>query len=204
MSTRLIKHLSALAVTTATLHGAVLPNMAYQHNTQAQISFEVPKTWTTANEKVLFEQGFIVPPLPLYAFVAAPTTVPSHVVLNSSPVPWLFVTVETVTDPVPPSQLYEQAPQYIQQLTEENGNAVSSVRALVPHHVVHQGGLSGSAGAFMVVAPGDSTSFDEVAYGKGSQLWLVMAGCSAYCYYHNEKPITQIVDSVRVGLTASS
>jgi hypothetical protein len=54
----------------------------------------------------------------------------------------------------------------------------------------------------MVVSPAGSTGFYELAYGKGSGLWLVLAGCSASCYGNNHTSITQIVSSVRLG-TAS-
>ena len=37
---------------------------------------------------------------------------------------------------------------------------------------------------------------------KGSELWLVIAGCSASCYDNSQTTITQILRSVRVG-TAS-
>ncbi len=158
-----------------------------------------PKPGWSTTEQALFEQGFIVPPEPLYALVASPATTPASVALNPSSVPWLFVTVENDDDMLAPSQLYELAPQYLEHLADESGNPVSAVKTLVPPHPVHQGGLSGSAAALMVVSPAGSTGFDELAYGKGSRLWLVIAGCSASCFGTNRAPITQIVNSVRVG-----
>ncbi|MGD0810394.1 MAG: hypothetical protein ABSA91_11905 [Acidimicrobiales bacterium] len=47
-----------------------------------------------------------------------------------------------------------------------------------------------------------STSFDELAYEKGTHLWLIVAGCSASCYDENQTNLTQIVNSVRVGTSA--
>ena len=174
----------------------------HEHDAAAQISFDIPKDWSAADEQTLFRQGFIVPPLPMYSFVAAPTKLPSHVALLASSVPWLFVNVQDIGDPVPPDQLYNLAPNYLEQLATQGGGNVSGVRALVPHHAVHQGGLNGSSAAFTVVAPGDSTSFDEVAYERGSQVWMVIAGCSAYCYYNNQVLMTGIIRSVRVGTAA--
>jgi hypothetical protein len=41
-----------------------------------------------------------------------------------------------------------------------------------------------------------------LAYEKGHQLWLVIAGCSESCYAQNRAVIVQIVNSVRVGTVA--
>jgi hypothetical protein len=82
-----------------------------------------------------------------------------------------------VEDPpsiLPPSQTYELVPQYLVQA--EPGYSGAKVKTLVAHHPVHQGGLSGSTAALMVVSPTGSTSFDELAYEKRSQLWLIVAG----------------------------
>ncbi len=51
----------------------------------------------------------------------------------------------------------------------------------------------------MVVSSAGTTSFDEPVYEKGSQPWLIVAGCSASCVDNNQATITQIVNSVRVG-----
>ena len=91
-------------------------------------------------------------------------------------------------------------PQYLVQA--EPGYYGAKVKTLVAHHPVHQGGLSGSTAALMVVSSTGSTSFDELAYEKGSQLWLIVAGCSASCYDNNRTTITQIVNGVRVGTSA--
>jgi hypothetical protein len=72
----------------------------------------------------------------------------------------------------------------------------------VAHHSVHQGGLSGSTATLTVVSSAGSTSFDELAYEKGSQLWLIVGGCSVSCYDQNRATITQIVNGVRVGTSA--
>jgi len=87
-------------------------------------------------------------------------------------------------------------------LQAEPGYYGAEVTTLVAHHSVHQGGLSGSTAALMVVSSAGTTSFDELVYEKGSQLWLVVAGCSASCYDNNQPTITQIVNSVRVGTAA--
>lgn len=168
----------------------------------AQIAFDVPKGWVMDNEQTLFEQGFIVPPMPLYALVASPSSFPSHNAFNPSSVPWLFVTVETDADLLPPSQLYELAPEYLQYVANDSPGATTSVKSLVPHHPVQQGGLTGSAAAMTVASPGGGTSIDELAYEKGDRLWLVIAGCSAPCYEKNQTTITQTVESVRVGTAA--
>jgi hypothetical protein len=146
--------------------------------------------------------GFIVPPLPLYALVAAPTKTPASVALNSSAVPWVFVTVETDHDLLPAAHLYELAPEYLESLASQSGNPVTAVRALVPHRSVHQGGLNGSSVALTVVSPMGSTSFNELAYEKASKLWMVIAGCSSACYDENHTLITQIMTGVRVGSAA--
>jgi len=168
----------------------------------AQIAFNVPQAWVVDNEQALFVQGFIVPPEPLYALVAAPSPTPSHLVFNPSSVPWLFVTVETDDNMLPPSQLYELTPNYLKQLAVDAGNSVTAVKTLFPHHSVHEGGLSGSGAALTVVSPTSSTSFDELAYGTGDKLWLVIVGCSASCYNHYYTLITHIMNSVRVGTAA--
>ncbi len=100
----------------------------------------------------------------------------------------------------PPSQAYELFPQYLMQA--EPGYSGAEVKTLIAHHSVHQGGLSGSAAALTVVSSAGTTSFDELAYEKGSQLWLVVAGCSGSCYGENRTTIVQIVNSVRVGTAA--
>jgi len=166
----------------------------------AQISFEVPKDWVVQNETELFISGFIVPPEPLFALVASPARAPSDIVLEASAAPWLFVTVEDPPSMLPPSQTYELVPQYLVQA--EPGYSSATVKTLVAHHSVHQGGLSGSTAALMVVSRAGSTSFDELAYEKDGQLWIVVAGCSSSCYDNNRTTITQIVNGVRVGKAA--
>jgi hypothetical protein len=96
--------------------------------------------------------------------------------------PWLFVTVETHDNLLPPSELYELAPEYLQYLTSGSPGVRTSEKTLVPPYLVQQGGLSGSAAALTVVSPGGQTSIDELACEKGDRLWLVIAGCSASCY----------------------
>jgi hypothetical protein len=171
-----------------------------QGSRAAQISFDVPKDWVVQNEQTLYESGFIVPPEPLFALVASPAPAPSSFVLQASAAPWLFVTVEDPTMMLPPSQTYKLMPEYLVQA--EPGYYGAKVKTLVAHHSVHQGGLSGSTAALMVVSLAGSTSFDELAYEKGGQLWLIAAGCSASCYDNNGTVITQIVDGVRVGTAA--
>ncbi len=197
------KLISALAVFTALVHGAAQAESLHVICKPAEISFNVPKAWVIDNENTLFGQGFIVPPEPLYALVASPgPAAPSHNAFNPSPVPWLFVTVETDDNLLPPSQLYELAPDYLQNLANDNPGSTTSVKSLVAHHPLQQGGLTGSAAAMTVASPGGGTSIDELAYEKGDMLWLVIAGCSASCYDKNQPAITQIVDSVRVGTAA--
>jgi hypothetical protein len=196
-----LKPLLALVMLATAAHFG--PNYSYEHCKPAQISFQVPRTWVADNEQTLFAQGFVIPPMPLYAMVAAPTAIPSRVAFNPSSVPWVFVTVETVSDMLPPAQLYELAPNYLEYLATEAGPTVTTtVKTLVAPNRVRQGGLSGSTAAMTVVSKGSSTSFEDLAYERGSQLWLVIAGCSSACYSHNAGAITQIVNSVRVG-TAS-
>jgi hypothetical protein len=179
------------------------PNYSYEHCQPAQISFQVPRAWVVDNEQTLFAQGFVIPPMPLYAMVAAPSAAPSRLAFNPSSVPWLFVTVETDSDMLPPAQLYELAPNYLEYLaTEGSPTVTTSVKTLVAPNRVRQGGLSGSTAAMTVASKGSSTSFEDLAYERGSQLWLVIAGCSSACFSHNVGAITQIVNSVRVG-TAS-
>lgn len=192
----------ALAVFATLVHAAAPTGNSHVSCKDAQYAFDVPRTWIMDNEQTLFEQGFIVPPEPLYALVASPGPSPSHYALNPSPVPWLFVTVETDDNLLPPSQLYELGPQYLQYLANDSPGATSSVKSLEAQHPVRQGGLSGSAAALTVAAPGGGTSIDEVAYEKGDRLWLVIAGCSVSCYHNNHITITRIVDSVRVGTSA--
>jgi hypothetical protein len=190
----------AAALFSALAHLAgVVPDVHEGSNT-AQISFDVPKDWVVQNEEALFEVGFIVQPGPLFALVASPARAPSSFVLEASAAPWLFVTVEDPTSMLPPSQTYELMPLYLVKTEPGYSNAV--VKTLVAHHSVHQGGLNGSAAVLMVVAPASSTSFDELAYENGTQLWLIVAGCSASCYDNNRTTITQIMNSVRVGTTA--
>jgi len=195
-----MKPLLALAVLGALAHTGAGANDVHEGSSAAQISFDVPKDWVVQNEQELFTSGFIVPPEPLFALVASPAPAPSSFVLEASTAPWLFVTVEDPTSMLPPSQTYELVPQYLVQA--EPGYSGAKVKALVAHHPVQQGGLSGSAAALMVVSSSASTSFDELAYEKGSQLWLIVAGCSASCYDNNRTTITQIVNGVRVGTSA--
>ncbi len=190
--------LLALALSGA-LVSAPATNELHEHSKPAQISFDVPGSWVVDDEQELFDVGFIVPPEPLYALVASPAKTPAFMAFNPSSVPWLFVTVEADHDLLPPSQLYELAPEYLQELATQSGPAPTEVKTLVPHHPVHQGGLSGSAAALTVVSPAGHTSIDDLAYEKGGRLWLVIAGCSASCYDNNQTTITQIVSSVRVG-----
>jgi len=199
---RTTRLLSALAFFVALADAAVPAQNLHVSCKPGQIAFDVPKAWVIDNEQTLFEQGFIVPPEPLYALVASSAPVPSHEAFNPSSVPWLFVTVETDDDLLPPSELYKLAPDYLQYLASDGPGVGTSVKNLVPPHLVQQGGLSGSAAALTVALPGGQTSIDELAYEKGDRLWLVIAGCSASCYDQNQTRITQIVDSVRVG-TAS-
>ena len=191
--------LFVLALFGALVHSAPATNELHEHSGPAQISFDVPRAWVVDDEQELSQVGFIVPPEPLYALVASPAKTPAFMAFNPSPVPWLFVTVETDHDLLPPSQLYELAPQYLEELATQSGPASTEVKTLVPDHPVHQGGLSGSAGALTVVSPAGNTSIEDLAYEKGSRLWLVIAGCSASCYDNNQTTIIQIVSSVRVG-----
>lgn len=193
---------SALALFASLAHTAAAAQVSHLSCKPAQIAFDVPKDWATDNEKALFEQGFIVPPLPLYALVASPSPLPSHNAFNPSPVPWLFVTVESDDDLLPPPELYELAPQYLQYLGNNSPGATTSVKGIVAHHLVEEGGLSGSAAALTVASSGGVTSIDELAYEKGDRLWLVIAGCSASCYEKHQTTITQIVESVGVGTAA--
>jgi len=189
--------LLALALVGALAHTGAAAHNVQEGSKPAQISFAVPKNWVVENEQALFEQGFIVPPEPLFALVASPAPTPSSFVLEASSVPWLFVTVEDPSAMLPPSQAYELVPEYLRQA--EPGYSGAAVKTLVAHHLVHQGGLSGSAAALTVVSGVGSISFDELAYEKGSQLWLIVAGCSASCFDNNRVTITQIVNFVRVG-----
>ncbi len=176
MNPTALKFLLATALFGALAHlGAAVPYV-HEGSNIAQIARDVPNNWVVQNEQTLFEVGLIVPPEPLFALVAAPAPAPSSFVLEASTAPWLFVTVEDPTSMLPPSQTYELMPQYLVQA--EPGYAGAKVKTLVAHHAVHQGGLSGSTAALIVVSPAGSTSFDELAYEKGSQLWLIVAGCT--------------------------
>jgi hypothetical protein len=179
--------------------GAVVPYV-HEGSFAAQISFGVPEDWIVQNEQELSTSGFIVPPAPLFALVASPSRVPSSFVLEASSAPWLFVTVEDIPLIEPPSQAYELVPEYLVQA--EPGYSGATVKTLVAHHSVHQGGLSGSTAALTVVSSAGSTSFDELAYENNGQLWLIVAGCSASCYASNWTTIVQIVNRVRVGTAA--
>ena len=195
-----MKALATLAVLCALVQ--IGPTEVHESCKPAQISFNLPKNWAVNNEQTLFEVGFIVAPMPLYAVVASPSTTPyTHALLPSS-APWVLVTVETVSATLPPAQTYELTPEYLQQLATQSGPANTKVETLMPHRSVQEGGLSGSTGAVTVVAPSGSTSVDDVAYEKGNQLWLIIAGCSASCYEQNHAVIAQIVNSVRVGAVA--
>jgi hypothetical protein len=190
---------SALGVIAALAHTGVPAQDVRVSCKPAQVAFYVPRSWTEDNEQTLFEQGFVVPPEPLYALVASPGPLPSHNAFNPASVPWLFVTVETDGDLLPPSQLYQLAPEYLQYLADGNPTATTSVKSLVAPRSVQEGGLSGSAAVLTVASGGSSTSIDEAAYEKGDRLWLIIAGCSTPCYGKNQATITQIMDSVRVG-----
>ncbi len=194
------QYLLAAALFGALAHTGGAVADVHEGSRTAQISFDVPANWVVQNEQTLFEVGFIVPPEPLFALVASPARSPSSHVLEASTAPWLFVTVEDPPSMLPPSQTYELVPQYLVQ--GEPGYSGAKIKTLVAHHSVHQGGLSGSAAALMVVSSAGSTSFDELAYEKGSQLWLIVAGCAASCYDNNLTTITQIVNGVRVGTSA--
>jgi hypothetical protein len=184
----------------ASLHTGVVANDVHEGSNAAQISFYVPNNWVVQNEQTLLQAGFIVPPAPLFALVASTAPAPSSFVLEASVAPWFFVTVEDPGSMPPPTQAYEMFPQYLVQA--EPGYSGAQVKALIARHSVHQGGLSGSAAALTVVSSTGSTIFDELAYEKGDQLWLIVAGCSGSCYSENRTTITQIVNSVRVGTAA--
>jgi hypothetical protein len=87
-------------------------------------------------------------------------------------------------------------------LQAEPGYYGAEVKTLVAHHPVHQGGLSGSTAALTIASSVGTTSFDELVYEKGGQLWLIVAGCSASCYDRNLTTIVEIVNGVRVGTAA--
>jgi hypothetical protein len=183
------------------VHSATV-NVVPEVNKTAQIAFAVPRAWVIDNEQTLTAVGFIVPPMPLYALVASPTKTPASVALNASAVPWLFVTVETDHDLLPAPQLYELAPEYLESLASQSGNPVTAVKVLVPHRSLQEGGLTGSTAALTVVSPMGNTSLDELAYEKGNQIWMVIAGCSSACYDENRTTIMGIVAGVRVGSAA--
>jgi hypothetical protein len=178
------------------------PAQTHESSKLAELSFNLPTNWVVNNEQTLFEVGFIVPPMPLYAVVASPSAKPYRDALLPSSAPWVLVTVENVSATLPPAETYELTPEYLQQLATQSGPANTTVQTLAPHRSVHEGGLSGSTDEVTVVAPSGSTSVDDVAYERGNQLWLVIAGCSASCYAHNRTEIVQIVNSVRVGTIA--
>ena len=67
-----------------------------------------------------------------------------------------------------PSQTYELVPEYLEQ--DEPGYSAATVKTLVAHHAVYQGGgLRGSAAALTVVSGAGSTSFEELVYEKGGR-----------------------------------
>ena len=163
--------------------GAVVPYV-HEGNLAAQFSFGVPDDWVVQNEQELSTSGFIVPPAPLFALVASPSQAPSSVVLEASSAPWLFVTVEEVPPIEPPSQLASWCPNIWCRLSPVI--PAPTVKTLVAHHFAHQGGLSVSTAVSHGRGPSaGSTSFDELAYEKNGQLWLIVAGCSASCYDSN-------------------
>ena len=174
----------------------------HEFNRPAQISVDVPRNWVVSDELTLWEQGFVVAPMPLYALVASPSTTPSHAALNPSSVPWLFVTVETDENTLPSGQLYQLVPNYLESLLTQSGSSVTGVKTIMPHHPLHLGGLNGSGAALTVVSPAGSTSVDEAAYASGGKLWMVIAGCSEACYESNVSQITHIVNSLSVGKAA--
>ena len=193
------------ALATLALLGALVqigPTQMHESCKPAQISFNLPKNWVVNNEQTLFEVGFIVPPMPLYAVVASPSAKPYRNALLPSSAPWVLVTVENVSATLPPAETYELTPEYLQRLATQSGPANTKVETLVPHRSVREGGLSGSTSGVTVVAPSGSTSVDDLAYEKGHQLWLVIAGCSESCYAQNRAVIVQIVNSVHVGTVA--
>jgi len=193
------------ALATLALLGALVqmgPTEVHESCKPAQISYNLPKNWVVNNEQTLFQVGFIVPPMPMYAVVASPSATPYRDALLPSSAPWVLVTVENVSATLPPAETYELTPEYLQQLATQSGPANTKVVTLVPHRSVQEGGLSGSTSAVTVIAPGGSTSVDDVAYEKGNQLWLIIAGCSTSCYTHHRAAIVQIVNSVRVGTVA--
>jgi hypothetical protein len=155
-----------------------------------QRSLRCPRGLGRPNEQELSTSGFTVPLASLFAQVASPSQAPSSFVLEASSAPWLLVTVEDVPPIEPPSQAYKLVPQYLVQA--EPGYSGATVKTLVAHHPVHQGGLSGSMAALTVVSSVGSTSFDELAYENNGQLRLIVAGCSASCYDSNLTTIVQI------------
>jgi hypothetical protein len=197
-----IRGVLVLVLFGAFAHAGETARVLHESNAPAQIAFDVPRGWVIDNEQALFQVGFIVPPMPVYALVASPTKTPASVALNSSSVPWLFVTVETDRDLLPPSQLYRLAPEYLESLASESGNPVTAVMTVVPPRSMRQGGLRGSSVSLTVVSPMGSTSFNELAYEKGTEIWMVIAGCSSTCFEENHTVITQIMASVRVGSSA--
>ena len=69
--------LPALAVSVALAPAAVPAENSHLSCKPAQIAFDIPRAWVIDNEQTLFEQGFIVPPEPLYALVASPGPCPA-------------------------------------------------------------------------------------------------------------------------------
>jgi hypothetical protein len=197
-----MKALAFVALLGALVQIGPAPTMVHETDKPAQISFNLPKNWVVDDEQTLFEVGFIVPPEPMYAVVASPNRTPYTQALLASSSPWALVTVETVSVTLPPAETYELAPSYLERLAANTGNSVTTLKTLVPHRPVHDGGLSGSTAATTVVSPGGSTSVDDLAYEKGGQLWLIVVGCSTSCYGQNSLTIEKIVNSVRVGTDA--
>ena len=75
----------ALAVLAALAQAAAPADDSHVRCKPAQVAFDIPRTWETDNEQTLFEQGFVVPPIPLYALVASPGPSPSHYAFNRRP-----------------------------------------------------------------------------------------------------------------------
>ena len=185
-----MKALASIALLGALIQMGPVQMIVHETNKPAQISFNLPKNWVVDNEQTLFEVGFIVPPEPMYAVVASPSPAPYKQALLASAAPWALVTVETVSVTLPPAETYELAPSYLEHLATNTGNSVTTLKTLVPHRPVHDGGLSGSTAAMTVVSPDGSTSVDDLAYEKGGRLWLIVAGCST-SYYGRNSPIIE-------------
>ena len=102
------------ALATLALLGALVrigPTQMHESCKPAPISFNLPKNWVVNNEQTLFEVGFIVPPMPLYAVVASPSAKPYRNALLPSAAPWVLVTLENVSATLPPAETYELTPQ---------------------------------------------------------------------------------------------